>query len=279
MNQTLPVVLAIAGLDPSGGAGIQADIQTLSALNCHCTPVVSTLTVQDSGKLYQSQPVSPETLEKQLLALAADFHFSAIKLGALGNAENATLIAHFIQNLIKTTPSIPITLDPVIRASGGKELSDRSLQAVLLNKIIPHCTLVTPNEPELKALTGCETPKQAAHQLTASGTSVLLTGGHSRNTTEQTLENQLFSRADQVIRQKSWTLKLVDGEFRGTGCTFSSAIAAYMAQGCKLETAIEKSQAFVSFAVKNAYALKSGQMIPQRLATPTLAPAPAQTST
>ncbi|UZE95860.1 bifunctional hydroxymethylpyrimidine kinase/phosphomethylpyrimidine kinase [Alkalimarinus alittae] len=268
MPQTLPAVLVIAGLDPSGGAGIQADIQTLSALQCHCTPVISINTVQDSRKLHQAHPVAPEILEQQLLTLEADFDFSAVKLGALGSAENAKVVAQSLLRITANNPSIAVILDPVLKASHGGLLGDESLQQTLLDEVIPYCTLITPNEPELKTLTGEPSPPHAAIKLAELGPSVLVTGGHNRNMADNTLENTLTIGAHQPGRAQRWLITLVDGEFRGTGCTFSSAIAGYMAQGFSITHAIEKAQHFISHTLESAYILKSGQRIPLRIFKP-----------
>lgn len=265
MTQELPVVLAIAGLDPSGGAGIQADIQTLTALRCHCASVISTHTVQDSQQLHKSYPVTAEILDHQLRILEADFHFSAIKLGALGSAANAEVIAQCIQRIATTTPSIPVILDPVLKASSGGALGDEALLHSLLNEIIPRCTLVTPNEPELYELTGQTSTQHAAVKLAKLGPSVLVTGGHNRDIDNNTLNNKLVVGAHQPDKPKNWTIKLIEGEFRGTGCTFSSAIAAYMANGLSVAQAIENAQFFVSYTLENAYRVRSGQRIPLRI--------------
>lgn len=265
MTQKLPAVLAIAGLDPSGGAGIQADIQVLSSLHCHCTSVVSTLTVQDSMQLHKSHPVAAELIDNQLRTLEADFHFSAVKLGALGSAANASVIAHFIQRITTTNSSIPVILDPVLKASNGGALGDEALQRALLNEVIPHCTLITPNEPELYELTDETSYQAAAAKLVQLGPSVLITGGHNRDSDNKTLDNRLVVGTHQPGEAKNWTIKLIEGEFRGTGCTFSSAIAGYMAKGLPLAQAIEKAQTFVSSTVENAYSLRSGQRVPLRI--------------
>jgi hydroxymethylpyrimidine/phosphomethylpyrimidine kinase len=261
MNQKRPVVLAIAGLDPSGGAGIQADIQTLSSLDCHCTPIISTLTVQNSCSLYQVHPVSSEIIEQQITVLSNEFNFSSIKLGALGSAENAAFIGRWIQKLKKTHQGVAIILDPVIKASSGGALGDNELRNALLNEVIPYCTLITPNEPELEILSSDGNGPAAIEQFTNLGVSVLVTGGHTKNTVKGTLENQLITGSG---KQQYWEINAIEGEFRGTGCTLSAAIAGFMAKGLEVNTAIEKAQDFVSRSLKHAYKLRSGQQIPQR---------------
>ncbi len=265
MTQELPVVLVIAGLDPSGGAGIQADIQTLSALNCHCTPVISTHTVQDSQKLHKAYPVASEVIDNQLRTLEADFHFSAIKLGALGSSANATVVAQCIQRIAAVNPSIPVILDPVLKASSGAALANESLQQSLLNDIIPHCTLITPNEPELYELTGEISVQAATMTLVQRGASILITGGHNRDVDNNTLDNRLIIGINQPGEPQSWTIQTIEGEFRGTGCTFTSAIAGYLAKGSSISQAIEKAQYFVSSALESAYTLRSSQRVPLRI--------------
>lgn len=268
MTHELPVVIAIAGLDPSGGAGIQADIQTLTALQCHCTPIITTNTVQDSRQLYRSESVAAEVIDHQLRALQADFNISAIKLGALGSIDNIAVIAGFIRRITAQTPSIPVILDPVLNASKGGRLSDESLQRSLLRDIIPLCTLITPNEPELNTLLNSEHDQSDPITPANLGASVLLTGGHNRYSDTNILENKLIVNAHSSDNPKSWIIERVDGEFRGTGCTFASAIAGYMAKGLSVTQAIENAQIFVSYALENAYNLRSGQRVPLRIPPP-----------
>jgi hydroxymethylpyrimidine/phosphomethylpyrimidine kinase len=267
MNKKRPVVLVIAGLDPSGGAGIQADIQTLSSLQCHCTPVISVLTTQDSMRLYRSDAVDPDIVRTQLEALANEFTFSAIKLGALGTHEVAIVVGQFIQELRIKQPNLPIILDPVIKASGGGELSNEKLLKTLLNKVIPYCTLITPNDLEINILTGISNTKSAAMHLTKLGVSVLVTGGHNRNSETGVLNNHLFFHSLTGSEEHQWSINTIEGEFRGTGCMFSSSIAGFMANNFSLIQSIEKSQVFVSNSLKQAYTLDSGQKIPQRTIT------------
>ncbi len=267
MNSKRPVVLVIAGLDPSGGAGIQADIQTLSSLQCHCTPVVSVLTAQDSKRLYRSDAIDPFIVRTQLKTLADEFTFSAIKLGALGSHEVAVVIGQFIQELKIEQPNLPVILDPVIKASGGGELSNEKLLKTLLNNVIPYCTLITPNSPEINILTGISNIKSAAMHITKSGVSVLVTGGHNRDSETGILKNNLFSHSLAGDEEHQWSINTIEGEFRGTGCMFSSSIAGFMANNLSLIQAIEKSQAFVSTSLKQAYTLASGQKIPLRTIT------------
>lgn len=267
MSQTLPAVLVIAGLDPSGGAGILADVQTISTLNCHCATVITTNTVQDSSRLYQSNPVASDILEQQLRRLESDFHFSAIKIGALGSISNARVVAQYIQQITTQNPSTAVILDPVLKATDGNRLSHESLIQTLLDEILPYCTLITPNEPELLALTGHSSSQQAVNQLASLGASVLVTGGHNRDSNNHRLENTLVIGRHQQGQSQQWSIPLINGEFRGTGCTLSSAIAGYMAHGHPLTEAIIHAQSFVSHTLENAYTLPSGQRVPLRSAT------------
>lgn len=268
MPHERPVVLAIAGLDPSGGAGLQADIQTMTALQCHCISVITTNTVQDSCRLHLSQPVTAELIDHQLRVLETDFGISAIKLGALGSADNAVVVAQFIQRIKAQNPALPVILDPVLSASTGGQLGDAALQQSLIDDIIPLCTLITPNEPELSILADDSSAESAAIRLAELGASVLITGGHNRDHDHNILENRLIMGSHPSGHPKRWTIKLIEGEFRGTGCTFSSAIAGYMAFGLPMTQAIEKAQDFVSYAVENAYSLSSGQRVPLRISRP-----------
>lgn len=248
-------LLIISGLDPSGGAGIQADIQTATALGVHPLPVLSCLTVQDTRNVYNATAIDADLVRQQLQCLAADTPFQAIKTGALGNSRIVEVLAEFLD----AHPGVPLVVDPVIKAAGGGDLADEELVASMQNTLFSRAEVVTPNGIELAQLGGSENPAQSAARLLGGGCrSVLATGGHG---TGDKIVNQLY-RHDQATRE--WALERIGGEYHGTGCTLAAAIASGLARGLALEQAIEQAQDFVLGGIRQALAVGQGQPVPDR---------------
>ncbi|WP_228704343.1 bifunctional hydroxymethylpyrimidine kinase/phosphomethylpyrimidine kinase [Marinobacter daqiaonensis] len=247
--------MILSGLDPSGGAGIQADIQAVTTLGAHPLPVLSCLTVQDTHNVYNAAPVDADLIRQQLDCLAADCRIDAVKTGALGNADVVAVLADFLDR----HPGLPLILDPVIKAAGGGDLADDKLLDAMKTRLFGRAEIITPNGVELTMLGRHDDPEAAAGQLIAGGCrGVLATGGHC---TGANIVNTLY-RPGQPPRQ--WQITRVGGEYHGTGCTLAAAIAAGRARGLTLEQAIEQAQAFVSGAINHALAVGGGQPVPDR---------------
>ena len=165
----------LSGLDPSGGAGIQADIQAITSIGAHPLPVLTCLTVQDTRNVYGAEPVSPDLIKQQLECLAQDTPIHAIKTGALGNAEVVEVLVEFVQK----HSGVPLIVDPVIKAAGGGDLADDALVTAMKDKLFARAEMITPNGIELAQLGGSDDPAEAARNLLQTGCeSVLATGGH-----------------------------------------------------------------------------------------------------
>lgn len=245
----------MSGLDPSGGAGLQADIQAITALGGHPLPVLSCLTVQDTRNVYNAAPVEADLIRQQLEVLAGDCRIDAVKTGAMGNAAVVDVLADFLNQ----HPELPLILDPVIKAAGGGDLADETLLTAMKARLFPLAETITPNGIELASLGDHESEDAAANNLIAGGcSSVLATGGHG---TGPTITNALY-RPDQPVRR--WQIDRVGGEYHGTGCTLAAAIAAGRAAGLPLEEAIEQAQRFVAGAINHALAVGQGQPVPDR---------------
>lgn len=257
-----PAVLVVAGLDPSGGAGIQADIQAITALGAHPLPVISCLTVQDTRDVHASEAVDPELIKRQLDCLNDDIEIAAIKTGALGQSAIVTVLADFLR---RRAP-LPLIIDPVIRATGGGQLADEALIETLRSTLFPLAELLTPNGPELARLGNAADPQEAAERLLRREkvSALLTTGGHGSG---DLLTNRLEYRDG---RSREWQLRRLPGEYHGTGCTFASAIAARRACGDDLETAISRAQRYVSETLTYALSVGKGHPIPHRIAYDTL---------
>ena len=269
MRSKRPCVLVFAGLDPSGGAGIQADIQAIAAMGAHALPIVTTLTVQDNDRVYGITPVDPRIVQQQIAALINKIDIAAIKIGIVGSAAIAELIASCISTLRENNPQLPVVLDPVLASGHGDDLTKEDAIQIIapLRKL---ATLITPNTLEAQKLT-----HKFTHQLTEQHTSeiqtieqqadllmqdtphVLIKGGHAQDVN---VINRWFSQA----QTGSWSWMRLEGEFHGSGCTLASAIAAGLAQGWSMETSLEQAQTYTQQALESAFAIAAGQLIPQR---------------
>lgn len=247
--------MILSGLDPSGGAGIQADIQAVTALGCHPLPVLSCLTVQDTRNVYDASAVDAELIRRQLDCVAADAPIHAIKTGALGNAEVVEVLVEFLGK----HPDIPVITDPVIKAAGGGDLADEALIRAMKEHLFSRAEMITPNGVELALLGDSDDPAEAAQLLMAAGCqSVLATGGHGEG---PQIINTLYTQEAEPLY---WHIERVGGEYHGTGCTLAAAIAAGRAQGLSPRAAISQAQNFVNHAILHALEVGHGQPVPDR---------------
>lgn len=233
------VLLSIAGYDPSGGGGVLADLRAARFCGVRAVAAVTAVTAQNTREMTLVQPVKPDTLRAQLELLRADFTVGAIKIGMLAQAGIIGVVADFLQSL---TASVPVVLDPVLRASAGMALLDAPLSS--LERLWPYCTLVTPNLPELASL--CGLPESAAAADRESAVSrllhrgvraVLVKGGHAPGD----VVTDTLHRPGLPVQAFSSPRRDVGG-IRGTGCFLSSAIAAYLMRGCPLEDAVRDAR-------------------------------------
>lgn len=244
-----PRVLVVAGSDPSGGAGLQADLKTLQALGAYATSVVTALTVQDTQRVYEVMPVDPWLVERQMATILDDVGADAIKIGMLARRDTLELVARLCQSKAR---GIPIVLDPVIASSSGHELLEVAGHSALIQRLMPLCALVTPNAPEAELLTGIPVREEAhlhhaADRLLLMGQSaVFITGGHLAG--DRVVD--LLRTADGLERRFE-APRLPDTP-HGTGCALASAIAAGLAHGYTLESAVERAHTFVHDAIARA---------------------------
>ncbi len=251
----LPIVLSIAGQDPSGGAGIQADIETISALGCHPTTAVTCLTVQDSQRVHELIEINPELTQKQAETVLADYPVKAIKIGLIGSATMATMLGE----LLKDHPGIPVVLDPVLAAGDGTELAGEKLIKEMISQVIPRATLITPNSIEARRLTGESELNSCAKALQATNCiSVLITGTHEES---DQVTNTLF-RTDHAPDSIKWPR--LPESYHGSGCTIASAAAAYLALGNPLQEAVSLAQEYTWKALATGWHPGRGQYLPNR---------------
>jgi hydroxymethylpyrimidine/phosphomethylpyrimidine kinase len=251
-----PVVLVIAGNDPSGGAGLGADIQALTALGAHPAPVVSALTVQDTVNATRVEPVTAELVCAQARAVLADLPVAAVKLGLLANAE----IGEAVAGLLAEYADLPVILDPVLVAAGGAALAEDALLDVYLSRLIPAATVVTPNADESRRLAPtAESADARAQALIAAGANWVLLKGGDEDTAD--VCNRLYG-AHGLFEENVWPR--LPGTFHGSGCTLASAIAAHIARGETVPTAVADAQRWTWNALQSSWKLGRGQAIPNR---------------
>jgi hydroxymethylpyrimidine/phosphomethylpyrimidine kinase len=254
-----PCVLVFAGNDPSGGAGIQADIQAIAALGAHALSVITALTIQDNDRVFAVHPVPALLLQQQTQALLNKFEISAVKIGIVANIANAETIAGIIQKLKEKQPDLPVVFDPVLASGHGDALAlGDALQA--LSPLIDIATLITPNLPEAAALSGGDrrADTQAETLLRRGCPHVLIKGGHGA--AGQKVVNRWYSESES----RSWSWPRLEGSFHGSGCTLAAAISALLACGKSMEEAIDLAQIYSHKALESAYPIGAGQLIPNR---------------
>jgi len=255
-HTTPAVTLAIGGHDPSGGAGIQADIEAIIALGGYATSAITCLTVQDTRNVQQLIPVEPDTVIAQAEAVLADLPVNAIKVGLIGDAA----IAHKLAQLLKQHPSIPVVVDPVLAAGGGTTLASDKLRQTLLEELLPVTYLLTPNSQEARTLTGATRLDDCAKILLLHGCQhLLITGTHEES---DEVINTLYN-PDGTTNHWQWP-RLPD-EYHGSGCTLAAAIASLLAQGQPLTEALYHAQDFAWQSLLHAHKLGRGQALPDRL--------------
>lgn len=251
-----PVVLCFSGLDPSGGAGLQADIESIAALGGHAAVVCTALTVQDSQRVYGFEPVAPALIRQQAEAVLADLPVGTIKLGMLGSAAIAAVVGELLQR----HPTIPVVLDPVLAANSGGSLASDDLAMALL-RLLPRATVITPNTVEARRLAENQDLEQAVTRLAQLGAAhTLLKGGHEPGAT---LVNRLYRGSTLIRESRSPRLP---GEYHGSGCSLASAIAAGLAAGLELAAAVAQAEDFITDALQRADRPHStGQFLPVRI--------------
>jgi len=253
---TPPVVLSIAGHDPTGGAGIQADIEAIAALDCHPVTVVSALTIQDTRNVQQVTAMAPQLLEQQARILLQDIPVQAIKIGLIGSAANARAIA----SILEQHSAIPVVLDTVLAAGGGTELASAELLQTIRERLLPRATLATPNSLEARRLSDATSLEECATRMLASGCqAVLITGTHEMQTD---VTNHLF-RSGQATIDTHWPR--LPESYHGSGCTLAAAIAALLATGQSLEQAVLRAQEYTWNSLSHGFRPGAGQYLPDRL--------------
>ena len=245
-------ILIIAGSDSGGGAGIQADIKTVTMLGGHAMTAVTAVTAQNTLGVTSVHPVPAEMILSQIEAVVSDIGVDAVKIGMIGSAFAAKQVAARLHELKSLQPDIPIVFDPVMVSTSGSALADEPTVAAF-GRLMDVATIATPNLPELNRLTSEDDPVAAAlHLVGAHGCAVLIKGGHEEGD----------ALADALIEEDnmtSWQGQRIDTtSTHGTGCTLASAIAVFLAEGATLADAVSKAREFVRVALHDAPGLGQG---------------------
>jgi len=245
-------ILIIAGSDSGGGAGIQADIKTVTMLGGHAMTAVTAVTAQNTTGVSAVHPVPAEVILAQIEAIVGDIGVDAVKIGMIGGAFAAEQIASRMERLRAEQPDIPIVFDPVMVATSGAQLADDATIAAF-GRLMEVATVTTPNLPELKRLTAEEDPVSAALRLVGDhGCAVLIKGGHEEG-------DALADALIETDNMTSWQGQRIDTtSTHGTGCTLASAIALFMAEGVGLADAVARAREFVRVALLDAPGLGEG---------------------
>jgi hydroxymethylpyrimidine/phosphomethylpyrimidine kinase len=243
-----PIVLTFAASDPTGGAGLQADLLTLAALGCHPLSVVTGLTVQDTRGVESLEAVSSALVMRQANALLAESKVAAFKAGVLASPDNVRAVAA----IVGPHKNVPLVLDPVLSSGRGDTLASDAVRAALVEALIPLTTVLTPNTLEAEQLGG------AQRLLDAGARYVLVTGTHD-DTSE--VINRLYERRG-LVREDRW--KRLPGSYHGSGCTLASAVAALLARGRAVPEAVREAQDYTWKTLAAGFKSGTGQMLPDR---------------
>lgn len=263
MPEIPPIVLVFAASDPTGGAGIQADITTLTSMGCHPLSVITAVTIQDTMGVEDVMPIDAEWVTDQARCVLEDMPVAAFKLGVLGSMEVITAVAEVVSDY----PEVPLILDPVLASGRGDELASDEMIHALHELLIPQTTIIIPNSSEARRLALDDSNEddnpdlpECARRLLATGCEYVLITGTHENTPQ--VVNVLYNQ-DGAIRSDTWDR--LPGTYHGSGCTLASAIAATIANGLSVEEAVKDAQEYTWQTLKMAFRPGMGQHIPDRL--------------
>ncbi|MCG5535597.1 bifunctional hydroxymethylpyrimidine kinase/phosphomethylpyrimidine kinase [Ectothiorhodospira mobilis] len=257
MQPSVPIVMTLAGSDPTGGAGIQADIESILSMGGHAAPVITAVTVQDTRDVVALAPMDGELIIQQARTVLEDMPVAALKVGLLGSME----AVEALHALLNDYPELPLVLDPVLAAGGGAALADEEMVDGILQLLVPRTTVLTPNTLEARALArGSDTLDACAMALLDQGAEyVFITGTHER-TSE--VHNTLYGNHRRL---EVFPVPRLEGEFHGSGCTLSAAIAALLAQGTAVPVAVHEAVSYTWHSLQAGRRLGMGQKLPNRL--------------
>jgi hydroxymethylpyrimidine/phosphomethylpyrimidine kinase len=258
MSSSPPIVLAFAASDPTGGAGLQADLLSIASLGCHPLSVLTAITAQDTLGVEGLLALDPAWITRQARRVLEDIPVAAFKLGLLGSARNAAAVAA----ILAQHPRTPVVLDPVLASGRGDPLADEETVQALRSLLLPRTTVLTPNSLEARRLVRAAPDAElagCAHALTQLGCKyVLVTGTHEAGAQ---ITNTLYD-AGGKLREDAWPR--LPGEYHGSGCTLASALAALLAKGLTVPEAAQAAQAYTWKTLEAGFRPGGGQHLPDR---------------
>lgn len=264
MLQPPPIVLSFAANDPTGGAGLQADLLTIASLGCHPLSIITAITKQDTTGVEEILPIDSEWVEDQARLVLEDMPVHAFKIGLLGSVETIATIAEIISDY----PNIPLVMDPILTSGRGDELANEEMIDAMRELLLPQVTILTPNSLEARHLALHESDSSkteldlnlCAHRLLDMGCEYVLITGTHENTLQVT--NTLFTN-EGIVRSDHW--QRLEHTYHGSGCTLASAIAACMANGLSVSDSVIEAQDYTWQTLQAGFRPGMGQHIPNRL--------------
>ena len=262
--QSPPIVMIFAASDPTGGAGLQADLMTVSSMGCHGVTVLTGYTVQDTAGVEDFVAVDAEFVDDQARVVLEDMPISAFKLGVLGSVETVATVAEIVSDY----PDIPLVLDPVLASGRGDVFADDDVLGAIRELLVPQATIITPNSIEARRLAaGAEEGEEdssldlsvCAKRLIEWGTEFVLVTGTHENSVD--VINYLYSE-DGLMRSDTW--QRLAGSYHGSGCTLASALAALLANGLDIPEAVREAQEYTWQTLVAAFRPGMGQNLPDR---------------
>lgn len=253
--------MSFAASDPTGGAGIQADLLSIAGMGCHPLSVITAITVQDTTGVEDVLAMDAGWVEDQARAVLEDMPVAAFKIGVLGSVENITAIAEVVADY----PDIPLVFDPVLASGRGDQFSSEDMVEAIIELLLPQTTILTPNSLEARRLAEIDedanTPDlpECARRLLGAGCEYVLVTGTHENTSKVT--NTLYG-SHGVVRTDQW--QRLSGSYHGSGCTLASSIAAALAQGMPMEQAVQEAQEYTWKTLAAGFRPGMGQYIPDR---------------
>ncbi len=257
IQQAFPVVMAFSGNDPTGGAGIQADIEALTSMGCHTAPIITSLTIQDTQDIQGYVPIDASLLVQQARAVLEDMPVAAFKIGMLGSVE----VIEAVHTILTDYADIPVILDPVLVAGSGTEISDEEMIDAITTLLLPQTTILTPNSIEARILAQeADSLEACAQELLEMGCEyVLITGTHEATSN---VTNTFYGNQRQL---ETFTWERLPESYHGSGCTLAAAIAGLVAQGMEPFNAVHEAQEYTWESLRAGYRLGMGQFLPNRL--------------
>lgn len=256
-ENSVPVVMAFSASDSCGGAGIQADIEALGSMGCHCTPIITAITAQDTNNVKAVSVTDDELVKLQARTVLQDMSVDVFKIGAMGSIENVKAI----HQILTEYPDIPVVLDPALKMGmSGYEVDDHTLEAIIA-LIVPELTMLSVNAAEAKMMAPeADTLEACAQELMSYGAEYVLISGAEKQPNKTT--NTLYGNYRQ-LQQFDW--KKLKSKYHGSGCTLASAIAGLLAQGLEPFSAAHQAQEYTFESLMHGYRIGMGQHLPNRL--------------